>query len=159
MRRRGRATLQVVVLIAGATGCAGSASNDGAQTDGVNDAYVTEAIVDPERMAVDPSVAAPGSSVHVRFPAGDDRGPGFVLERRTEAGWTWEWAIVSDPEAEPTTISAEEFRRQEMTWTSGPAFDGTETHKLPVPVQAEPGTYRACTADVDPVLCVEFEVE
>jgi hypothetical protein len=159
MRRRVKAALQVLVLVTGAAACAGSPSDGGAEAEGDGGPYVTDEVTDPERMAVDPAVVAPGESIHVRFPAGDIRGPGFVLERRIDAGWIWEWAIVSDPEAEPTVISADEFRRREMVWLSGPAFDGPETHELPVPVQAEPGTYRACTTHVERVLCAEFEVE
>lgn len=130
------------------------------QPDASSSAVVDEAITDPRRIEVDPTSARPGDSLSVSFPEGDTRGPGFVLERRVDGGWVWEWAIHSYPEGDSQNVwSAEEFRQRNVEWEAGPAFGGVGPHVIPVPAEADPGTYRVCTAPGSPALCAKFEVE
>ncbi|MDP8931185.1 MAG: hypothetical protein M3O70_22100 [Actinomycetota bacterium] len=62
-----------------------------------------------------------------------------MLERKTEAGWVWEWAISSDPDGDSQNVwSAEEFTQKNVEWESGPAFDDRRPHVIPIPETTQP---------------------
>lgn len=151
--------VQLVLLLAAATvaGCEGAEELPGPRA---GEAFVTEARTDAELMQVIPDVVAPGGELEAVFPSGADRGPGFVLERRGEEGWEWRFAISSDVDAPDmvNVITAEAFVADNYDWDSGPGFDGTDPHPIPVPAAAETGSWRVCTAPGTPGLCAEFEV-
>jgi hypothetical protein len=89
-------------------------------------------------LQVIPDVVPPGGELESVFPSGADRGPGFVLERRGEAGWEWRFAISSDVDAPDmvNVITAEAFVADNYAWDGGPGFDGTDPHRIPVPAAA-----------------------
>ena len=124
------------------------------------EAYAEQTRTDPSRMEATPVSVPAGGDIEVVFPRGTTRGPGFVLERATDEGWAWWFAISSDTDAPDmvNTFTAEEFVARNVAWDSGPAFDGTDPHLIPVPEDAEPGRWRVCTAPDTPGLCAEFEV-
>ena len=50
------------------------------------------------------------------------------------------------------TFTAEGFIARNVEWDSGPAFDSTDPHLIPVPDDATPGLWRVCTVpDTRPV--------
>lgn len=154
MRTRLAATLlaSVALLGCGEQGESSSAS--------AGDAYVTDASTDPDLMQAVPDVVRPGDAIEVVFPRGSTRGPGFVLERAAGEDWVWHYAISSDTDAPDmvNTFTAEEFVARNVEWNSGPAFDSTDPHLIPVPDDAQPGRWRVCTVPDTPGLCAEFDV-
>jgi hypothetical protein len=123
-------------------------------------AYVIDARTDPAVMRAVPDVVSPGGEIEAVFPRGSTRGPGFVLERHTDEGWAWRFAISSETDVPDrvNVFTAEEFVARNVEWTAGPAFDGTDPHLIPVPHGVEPGLWRVCTVPDTPGLCAEFDV-
>lgn len=151
-----RALLAGLALLAVAgtvTGCAGQPADD----DGAPQGFVTGAVVDSERLVAEPGTVAPGGSVDVSFPSREMRGPGFVLERRTDSGWSFEW-VISSSGREGRATTAEEYFELDMVWPDGPAHDDEGPEEIFVPREAAPGDYRVCTAPDQPALCAEFTV-
>jgi hypothetical protein len=139
---------------------AGCASPDEVSGPRPGDTYATDVRTEPELMRAVPDAVAAGGEIEAVFPRGSTRGPGFVLERATDESWAWWFAISSDPDAADmvNTFTAEEFVARNVEWNSGPAFDSTDPHLIPVPDDAEPGLWRVCTVPETPGLCAEFEV-
>lgn len=146
MRDQVGAVVAVVVLAGVATGCGDDAPAAGP--------FYEEVVSESERMRVEPEVASPGDMVELYFPQGDERGPGFVLERRADDQWVWEWVVSSGAR---TVISAEEFRQKDVEWVSGPSFSGEGPHSIPIPEGSEGGEYRVCTAP-DAPYCAPFRI-
>jgi hypothetical protein len=139
------------VLVAGCAGSGGPRAGDG---------YVTDARTDSEKMQAVPDVISSGGQIDVVFPRGSARGPGFVLERETDTGWAWHYSISSETRTRNTVTvwTAEEFVARNIVWNSGPGFDSTDPHLIPVPEDAEVGRWRVCTVPDRPSLCAEFDV-
>ena len=139
------------------TGCTSADEVSGPRP---GDTYATDVRTEPELMRAVPDGVAAGGVIEAVFPRGSTRGPGFVLERATDDGWAWWFALSSDTDAPDlvNTFTAEEFVARNVEWNSGPAFDSTDPHLIPVPDDAEPGLWRVCTAPDTPGLCAEFEV-
>ncbi len=119
-----------------------------------------DALVDPDAFHMDPGEVYPGDRIAARFAAGIERGPAFSLERRVDDGWQWEWAISNEVGATEVQVwTAQRFTENQVDWPAGPVVTSEAAHLLPIPRQAEPGTYRACTtgAEVTP-RCASFEV-
>ena len=146
--------LVVALLVAGCN------SPDDVSGPQPGDTYATDVRTDPARMRAVPNQVTPGSAIEAAFPQGSTRGLGFVLERATDDGWAWWFAISSDTDAPDMvhTFTAEEFVARHVEWTSGPAFDSTDPHLIPVPDDAEPGVWRVCTVPDTPELCAQFEI-
>lgn len=124
------------------------------------DTYASDVRTDGTLMRAVPEAVTAGGQIEAVFPRGTTRGPGFVLERATEEGWGWWFAISSDTDAPDmvSTFTAEEFVARNVEWDSGPAFDSTDPHLIPIPDDAESGRWRVCTAPDTPGLCAEFEI-
>ena len=151
---------QVLSLVA-ALMLAGCASSEEVSGPRPGETYAEDARTEPELMRAAPDTVVAGGEIEAVFPHGSTRGPGFVLERATDEGWAWWFAISSDTEAAADKVyifTAEEFVARNFEWQSGPAFDGTDPHLIPVPDDAEPGLWRVCTVDGTAGLCAEFEV-
>jgi hypothetical protein len=155
--RHGMRTKTGLVLIAAATVMAAACGAD--EEPVARGPYNAEVVTDLERMRAEPDVVAAGGEFDVVFPTGQTRGPGFVLERDTDAGWEWLWAASSEPDVPAVRVwTDDEFVDQELVWLDGPGIDGTDPHRIPVPDDAEVGRWRICTAPNTPAVCAEFEV-
>jgi len=52
----------------------------------------------------------------------------------------------------------EAFLAGEVIWDSGPAFDSTDPHLIPVPEDAQPGRWRVCAIPDMPTMSAVLEV-
>lgn len=155
MRLTPLAALAVVAIVAGCNSPDVSEPSPG-------DTYNSDVRTDPELMRAVPDTVAAGGEIDVLFPSGAGRTAGFVLERATDEGWQWRFAISSgsgpDEYGSATIWTAEEFVARNFAWDSGPGDDSTDPHLIPVPDDVEAGPWRACTVTETPALCAEFEI-
>lgn len=122
--------------------------------------YGETATVDAELMSVEPEEPAPGARFEVHLGAEEDHVTGFVLERRTDDGWLWQWTLINPtPETarDQNIFTAEEFLGDNVQWEEGSGPREPRTHHLRLPDQLEPGRWRICTPD-DDALCANFIV-
>lgn len=112
------------------------------------------AIGDPARMRVEPERVAPGELVALTFPAGDERGLLFALDRPAGAGWERLALLFSDANGgQPAWFPADREVAVEAIGIGGPGPD-----RVPIPEELPAGTYRICTANAVAELCAAIEV-
>lgn len=115
-----------------------------------------EATVRPDLMQIDPATAAPGDIVDLTFPGRTERGAFFVLERRTDSGWS-----------ATHILTALWFAGRGRTWVR---FDepigmedigrsGIRPDRIEIPRTAAAGEHRVCTANARANICVELSID
>lgn len=108
-------------------------------------------------MIAEPSTAAAGSVITLRFPTEFLRGVGFQLESRQASGWQLEYYLVSGYGRRPWW-HADDPNTQGAGWPDI-AIGGPGGEKLRVPDDAEPGVYRLCTANAKPTACTLLTIQ
>lgn len=114
-----------------------------------------DAVIDERLIRAQPHIAAPGDDVDLLFPTEVNRGIGFTLERRTVGDWTHQWSLTSDagppePMVHPGT--------EDVDWDAV-GIDGPGPDRVRIPDDAEPGSYRICTAISQENICASIEIE
>lgn len=109
----------------------------------------------PDLLVLDPAQVMPGAIVEMHFPEETMRGIAFQLDRRTPAGWELRYWLTSDGNGgEPNWAAAgtEGFGWEDVG-VGGPGPDHVR-----IPDDAEPGSYRLCTANAGEDFCAPLEV-
>lgn len=114
-----------------------------------------DAVTDPARMTLEPSRAAPGALIAIRFPGGHDRGVLYAIDARFGEVWERRALLLSDANGgRPQWAPADgEDLVVEMVGIGGEGPD-----RLIVPDVLDTGQYRICTANAVEALCVPLDV-
>jgi len=124
--------------------------------------YDPDAQMSPELMRVTPSPAVAGQPIEVRFPEETERGVGWVLEEQEDNLWHARWSLTAasgsygrDSENVPNWYPADD--EAAFTWDAL-AIAGPGPDTLLIPDDAQPGTYRLCSANKIDNMCVKLEI-
>lgn len=109
----------------------------------------------PELLVIEPSSAAPGDIVELRFPEETMRGVAFQLDAETADGWETRYWLTSDGNGGPPSwvpVGTDGHGWPDVG-VGGPGPD-----RVAIPDDVPPGRYRVCTANAGNDFCAPVEV-
>lgn len=152
---RPRRCILSILAVAGVALLTAACTDDGDQIAIDRGPHDPEAVIDEGLIRAEPHIAAPGEDIDLVYPTGMSRGIGFTLERRTTDDWSHQWSLTSDAGApEPVVRPASEEVSWEAVGITDPGPDGVR-----LPDDAEPGSYRICTALSPDNVCASIQIE
>lgn len=128
----------------------------------VSDVFFQPPVVEPEPsmapdlIVLEPTAAAPGDLVAVRFPQETMRGVAFQLDRRTDDGWeTVAWLTSDANGGEPSGVLVADA--EGYAWPDV-GIGGPGPDRLRIPDGVAPGPHRICTANAGEDVCAPIEL-
>jgi hypothetical protein len=109
----------------------------------------------PDLLVLARSVARPGDTVAMRFPAKTGRGVAFHLDQRVGDEWVTRYWLTSDGNGgRPVTVPVD----TEGYGTSDVGVGGRGPDHVVLPTDVVPGDYRICTANAGDEFCAPIEI-
>jgi len=114
----------------------------------------------PQRIVADRTTVQAGEILTLTFPTNVTRGAAYYLSAWNGDGWDEPaFLLISNGGGEAHCPSCPTYSDRHEPWVVRPiALNGPGPEQVLIPETASPGSHRLCAIDVNPPLCVEFEV-